>query len=280
MVSCEDVLDLITSEYRVRVTDMCRQNAPPDSSEQAVIDRAKRFAGYLASTDLQPFTHLQRIDIIDLIIDGEAAFNCDPNIPPCWRGDDWDELKLRDGAGPITHRERPIPPLALPIILAQIKKWLEAGICVPSKSPHNSPLMAVVKKPLPPKRNPVTGKVIDAGVVAPLRWRVVIDYSMLNRSLVPVNMAGAPRLETVVHQVGSCGGTAFDQRTADPDHKKNTWYCSTTDLMAGFHQSTIAPECRDLTAFIVPGVLGEHSKLMFAKAPFGTSRCLRTSRGW
>ena len=140
---------------------------------------------------------------------------------------------------------------------------------VPSKSPHNSPLMAVVKKPLPPRRDPNTGGIIVCAP-APLRWRVVIDYSLLNRSLKPVNMAGAPRLETVVHQVGSCGGTAFKLRKDDPEGKSNTWYCSTTDLMAGFHQSTIAPECRDLTAFIVPGVLGENSKLHFVKAPFGT----------
>ena len=271
MVSCEDVLDIISAEYRTRIEQICKNNAPAGASKHAVDDRAKRFAGYLASTELPPaiFTPEQQQDLVDLILDGEAAFNCDPNIPPCWRGDDWDELKLRKDAGPITHRERPIPPLALPIILKQIKKWLEAGICVPSKSPHNSPLMAVVKKPLPPRRNPVTGVVIP-GPPAPLRWRVVVDYSLLNRSLMPVNMAGAPRLDTVVHQVGSCGGTAFQRRTDDPDHKKNTWYCSTTDLMAGFHQSTIAPECRDLTAFIVPGVLGDHSKLEFVKAPFGT----------
>ena len=269
MVSCEDVLDILADEYRSRIIDVCRHNAPEGSSEQAITDRAKRLAGYLASTELHSFTAKQQSDLVSLIIDGEAAFNCDPNIPPTWRGDDWDELKLKDGAGPITHRERPIPPLALPIILKQIKAWLEAGIVVPSKSPHNSPLMAVVKKPLPPRRDQTTGKVIE-GPPAPLRWRVVVDYSLLNRSLQPVNMAGAPRLDTVVHQVGSCNNTAFKLRSEDPSGIKNTWYCSTTDLMAGFHQSTIAPECRDLTAFIVPGVLGENSKLHFVKAPFGT----------
>ena len=269
MVSCEDVLDIIDKKYQRRIMDICRRNAPKGSSESVVKDRAKRLAGYLASTDLQPYTEEQRDDLIDITIDGEAVFNCDPHIPPCWRGEDWNELKLREGMGPITHRERPIPPLALPIILKQIKQWLEAGICVPSNSPHNSPLMAVVKKPLPPRRDPITGEVIQ-GPPAPLRFRVVVDYSALNRALKPVNMAGAPRLETVVHQVGSCGGTSFKRRTEDPDHEKNTWYCSTTDLMAGFHQSTIAPECRDLTAFIVPGVLGEHSKLEFVKAPFGS----------
>ena len=128
--------------------------------------------------------------------------------------------------------------------------------------------MAVVKKPLPPRRDPVLGIVIP-GPPAPLRWRVVVDYSLLNRSLQPVNMARAPRLETVVHQVGSCGGQAYKLRCEDPLGEKNKWYCSTTDLMSGFHQSTIAPECRDLTSFIVPGVLGDNSKLHFVKAPFG-----------
>ena len=147
MVSCEEVLDIISETYRSRITKMCKRNAPPGSTDQAIEDRSKRFAGYLASSNLHEFTPERQQDLISLIIDGEAAFNCDPNIPPTWRGDDWDELQLKDGAGPITHRERPIPPLALPIILKQIKKWLEAGIVVRSKSPHNSPLMAVVKKP-------------------------------------------------------------------------------------------------------------------------------------
>ena len=98
----------------------------------------------------------------------------------------------------------------------------------------------------------------------------MVDYNLLNRSHKPMNMAGAPRLETVVHQVGSCGGIAFDLRSVDPLGNIDVWYCSTTALMAGFHQSIIAPECRDLTAFIVPGVLGENSKLHSVKVPFGT----------
>ena len=169
MVSCEDVLDIIDDKYQKRIMDICRRNAPKGSSESVVEDRAKRLAGDIASTDLQPYTEEERDDLIDITIDGEAVFNCDPHIPPCWRGEDWNELKLREGMGPITHRERPIPPLALPIILKQIKQWLEAGICVPSNSPHNSPLMAVVKKPLPPRRDPITGEVIQ-GPPAPLRF--------------------------------------------------------------------------------------------------------------
>ena len=122
MVSCEDVLDVVSQEYRTRIETICTANSPPGSTEQQKLDRAKRFAGYLASTELHTFPKDQQKDLVDSIIDGKAAFNCDPNIPPCWRGDDWDELRLKEGAGPITHRERPIPPLALLIILKQIKK--------------------------------------------------------------------------------------------------------------------------------------------------------------
>ena len=98
----------------------------------------------------------------------------------------------------------------------------------------------------------------------------MVDYSSLNKRLEPVDMSGAPRLETVVHQVGSVGGQVYKLREADPQCLVNKWLCSTTDLHCGFNQVTVAERGRELTAFSVPGVQGEHSKLHYVKSPFGT----------
>ena len=57
MVSCEDVLDIISQKYRTRIETICTANSPPGSTEQQKLDRAKRFAGYLASTELHTFKH-------------------------------------------------------------------------------------------------------------------------------------------------------------------------------------------------------------------------------
>ena len=237
--------------------------------------RVHRFAGYVASVSLHGFTEVEREIILELILELEGFFNCDPNIPPEWTGGEpYSALKLEKEFPPIQHQERRIPPLALPVVLDQIRSWLEAGIVEPSTSPHSSPLLIVAKKPLAPPRDPKTGLPV-ADWNPKIRWRICVDYKSVNTRLQPVNMSNAPRLEVCLHQVASCGGHTFRAREeeiatgkVDPNRR---WLATTADLCQGFHQLRIAPECRPLTAFTIPGIHAREGHLQFVCCPFGLS---------
>ena len=102
--------------------------------EQAA--RINRFAGYVATVSLHEseYTIEEREAIFDLVLELETFFNCDPNVPPEWTGGEpYAGLRFEQENPPIQHQERRIPPLALPVVLEQIKDWLEAGIVEPSK---------------------------------------------------------------------------------------------------------------------------------------------------
>ena len=59
--------------------------------------RVNRFAGYVASVGLSnTLSDQQRELIYDVILDLEAFFNCNPNIPPEWTGrEPYADLRLR-----------------------------------------------------------------------------------------------------------------------------------------------------------------------------------------
>ena len=277
-VNCNEVLDRLTPQWRVRIEQACAKERPRRGGlkmEQAA--RINRFAGYVATVSLHEseYTIEEREAILDLVLELETFFNCDPNVPPEWTGGEpYAGLRFEQENPPIQHQERRIPPLALPVVLEQIKDWLEAGIVEPSKSPHSSPLLIVAKKPLAPPRDPSTGMAIE-GFVAKPRYRCCVDFKGVNARLQAVNMSNAPRLETCLHQVASCGGRTFSERrrevetgVVEPDRK---WLATTCDLVQGFHQITLAPECRPYTAFTIPGLHAKEGHLQFVCAPFGLS---------
>ena len=276
-VSCDEVLGRLTPAWQKRIEQACSVERPQRGNvkcdQQA---RINRFAGYVASVSLhsRDYTTSEREAILDLILELEGFFNCDPNVPPKWTGGaPYSGLKITDGP-PLQHQERRIPPLALPVVLEQIRSWLDAGIVEPSNSPHSSPMLVVAKKALAPPKDPLTGLPV-ANWTPKLRWRICHDFRSCNARLVPVNMTNAPRLELCLHQVASCGGRTFQYREqqeetgiTNPDH---LWLATTCDLVQGFHQITLAPECRPYTAFTIPGLHAKEGHLQFVCAPFGLS---------
>lgn len=76
-----------------------------------------------------------------------------------------------------THRAPPrrYSPAAHAAITAQIERWEEAGIIVPSSSPYSSALVAIRKKPVKPEDEP--------------EYRIVVDYRWRNANAL---MAATP----------------------------------------------------------------------------------------
>ena len=271
-VSCEGIMDLMNDEWVGRIKTACskekisRNGQPPDQ-----VQRESRFAGYVASIELhsQEYSVARRERILECVCRFEGLFNCDPNIPPEWiGGEPYAGLRLVNESPPIRHQERRIPPLALPIVLKQIREWLEAKIVEPSTSPHDSPFVVVSKKPLAQPRDPKTGALVADWVPKP-RWRCCIDYKEANARQVDVNMSNAPKMEECLHYVASCGGRLFDKQKKGLMKEDHEWLATTADLLQGFHQMRLAPECRPLTAFTVPGLHTKEGRLQFVCAPFG-----------
>jgi site-specific DNA-cytosine methylase/exonuclease III len=276
-VNCSEVMGRLTPYWQKRIREACSQERP--ARGRRVIDpeaRVNRFAGYVASVSLYEIKdEKQRNQVLDLILDLEGFFNCDPNVPPEWTGGEpYSGLTLEKENPPIQHQERRVPPLALPVVLDQIRQWLEAGIVEPSSSPHSSPLLIVAKKPLAPPKDPATGLPVANWNPKP-RWRICVDYKTVNSRLSAVNMTNAPRLEVCLHQVASCGGRVFEERRKEEEEgasmEGQSWLATTADLHQGFHQIRLAPQCRPYTAFTVPGLHAKEGHLQFVCAPFGLS---------
>ena len=275
-VNCNEVMGRLTDDWQRRIREACVKERPRRGKAQIDQEqRVNRFAGYVASVSLFEFSELQRDQLLELILELEGFFNCDPNVPPEWTGGEpYSGLRLRSETPPIQHQERRVPPLALPVVLKQIRTWLETGIVEPSSSPHSSPLLIVAKKALAPPKDPETGLPVADWKPKP-RWRICVDYKSVNNRLEAVNMTNAPRLEVCLHQVAACGGRTFTYRKAARDAGITDplilWLATTCDLVQGFHQITLAPEVRPLTAFTIPGLHTEEGHLQFVCAPFGLS---------
>jgi site-specific DNA-cytosine methylase/exonuclease III len=279
LLGCNEIFGSINEDWQHKIKEACCNShvaAWADAEQQR--KREQRFAGYIASVSLQKFNEHQRNIILNLILELEAFFNCDPKIPPTWvGGEPYADLQLEDENPPVQHQERRIPPLALPVVLETIRGWLSAGIVEPSKSPHNSPLLIVAKKALAPPKDPFTGEPIANYKPKP-RYRVCVDYKAVNCRLKSVLISNAPRLETCLHQIASCGGKVFrEQRKALEEQRAGKtptprmWLATTADLVQGFMQIPIAPECRGVTAFTVPGLHTPEGHLQYKKLPFGLS---------
>lgn len=78
------------------------------------------------------------------------------------------EIRLTDDV-PVHIRQYRYPPVHREEIKRQVKELLDGGIIRPSRSPYNSPLWIVPKKP-------------DAE--GNKRWRLVVDFRALNAKTV------------------------------------------------------------------------------------------------
>ncbi|CAK9834649.1 Retrovirus-related Pol polyprotein from transposon 17.6 [Anthophora retusa] len=122
------------------------------------------------------------------------------------------------------------PPIHKAEINLQMKELLDNDIVAPSKSPYNSPLWIVPKKPDEQGNK---------------RWRMVIDYRALNEKSIP-DAYPLPSIVEILDQLGSAK------------------YFSVFDLASGFHQIGLAKEDAQKTAFSTP-----YGHYEFRRMPFG-----------
>lgn len=106
---------------------------------------------------------------------------------------------------PHTHREE---------INRQVDRLIENELIEPSQSCFNSPLILVPKKSTTTER----------------KWRMCVDYRMLNKKLI-ADKFPLPRVDEILNKLGRAK------------------YFSVLDLFSGFHQIKLNTESRECTAF-------------------------------
>jgi len=142
------------------------------------------------------------------------------------------DIQLRDKE-PVYTKQFPIPEAQYLFIKSQIAKWLTLGLIQPSRSKYNAPIFCVKKK--------------DSG-----QLRVVLDYRRLNEKTLPDKYS--------MRTVEECIATVGNDRSK---------IFSTLDLTSGFWQMQLKPDCREYTAFTLPGV-GQYEWKM---SPMGLTGC-------
>lgn len=123
------------------------------------------------------------------------------------------DLQVTDPT-PVYIKNYRLPQSQKSEIKAQVTKLLDDELIEYSQSPYNSPLLLVPKKSQDNKP----------------KWRLCVDYRMLNKKLIP-DKHPLPRMDDILDSLGRAR------------------YFSVVDLQSGFHQIPINPDSRPLTAF-------------------------------
>lgn len=131
---------------------------------------------------------------------------------------------------PVYSKSYPYPAAMRDEVEKQIGELLSEGIIRPSKSPYNSPIWVVPKKPKPNGEK---------------RYRLVVDYKRLNAVTVP-DTYPIPDINATLASMG--------------DAK----FFTTIDLTSGFHQIPMKPSDIPKTAFSTM-----NGKFEFLRLPFG-----------
>lgn len=140
------------------------------------------------------------------------------------------DIPLLQNQAPINQRPYRLPEVRKQVVNEQVEQMLREGIITNSRSPWNSPLLVVPKKP---------------GKDGEKRWRVVVDFRKLNEKTIG-DAYPLPRIEEILDQLG------------------NSRYFSTLDLASGYHQVPVDPKDREKTAFST--TFGHYE---FTRMPFG-----------
>lgn len=145
---------------------------------------------------------------------------------------------------PISTKQYRIPHHLKPKIEAHIKEGLKSGILKPSESPYNSPIWIVSKK-------------VDAQ--GNKRWRVVIDFRLLNEKTI-TDAYPLPSITEILDQLGG------------------SRYFSVFDLASGYHQIEMDPKDSYKTAFSTPQEHWEYTRMLFGlkNAPTTFQRLMDT----
>lgn len=122
-------------------------------------------------------------------------------------------LRLLDDK-PVYAKNYRLPQTQKAEIDRQVKKLLENDLIEPSQSSYNSPIILVPKKSTDGEK----------------KWRMCIDYRLLNKKLVPDKFP-LPRIDEILDQLGRAK------------------FFSILDLFSGFHQIPIDDSSREITSF-------------------------------
>lgn len=131
---------------------------------------------------------------------------------------------------PIYTKSYPYPVCMREEVEKQIMELLSEGVIRPSKSPYNSPIWVVPKKPKPNGEK---------------QYRMVIDFKRLNSVTIP-DTYPIPDITSTLASLGKAK------------------YFTTIDLTSGFHQIAMKPKDIPKTAFSTA-----NGKFEFLRLPFG-----------
>lgn len=140
------------------------------------------------------------------------------------------KLNLRDNE-PVYVKNYRLPQSQKSEIRNQVKKLLDDDLIELSTSNYNSPLIIVPKKTTDGKP----------------KWRLCVDYRLLNKKLIP-DKHPLPRIDEILDSLGRAR------------------YFSVMDLHAGYHQINLDPISRPLTSFST-----DNGFYQFKVLPFGIS---------
>lgn len=171
----------------------------------------------------------QKQYLMDLIIDYNDVFNVEGD-KLSFTDDIYHIIRTPVDSIPIHQKNYRLPQSQTEVIQDEVKKLIKDDIITLSKSPWNSPLLVVPKKPGPNNEK---------------RFRMVIDYRKLNKITIG-DAFPLPRIEDILDQLG------------------NARYFSTLDLASGYHQVLVHPNDRAKTAFSTN--TGHYE---FKRMPFG-----------
>lgn len=131
---------------------------------------------------------------------------------------------------PIYTKSYPYPICMREEVERQVKELLSEGIIRPSKSPYNSPIWVVPKKPKPNGER---------------QYRMVVDFKRLNAVTIP-DTYPIPDITSTLASLGKAK------------------YFTTIDLTSGFHQVAMKPKDIPKTAFSTA-----NGKFEYLRLPFG-----------
>ena len=227
--------DKIKTE-RVNTAHANQKRIPP-------LEITKRITTLMENTRLNHVEDKIRPAIEQLITQYHDVF-CLPNDPlPC-SPDTEHVIRVKDNK-PINNIGYRPPEVHREEIKRQTNEMLDKGIIRPSKSPYNSPIWVVPKKP------DASGK---------KKWRIVIDYRKLNDKT-DQDAYPLPVIDDIL------------------DHLGKAKFFSAFDLSSGFHQIPMEPESKKYTAFSTPEGHFEYNRMPFGlkNAPATFQRMMDTA---
>lgn len=199
------------------------------NSGNSKVQQGDRFQKLINSMRLDHLNSEERKEILDKIYSFSDIFHLEGEKLTCTDAVTH-KIPLISNVPPVNVRQYRLPISQRAEIESQINKMLNDGIIVESKSPYNSPLLVVPKKP------------DSDGTV---RWRVVVDFRKLNDDTIGCSYP-LPNITDILDQLG------------------NSKYYSKLDLSNAYHQIKMDPSDQHKTAFS-----HQYSHYEYSRMPFG-----------